>query len=396
MRILFTLTPAFNPNDGGVQRTTYKLGKYFSEQGLQVAYYSFETTGHIPSEYGELFHSKQERGAENSKNIDDLEKLLLKWSPDVVVNQMPYEKKLRNCLNKNKEKINYILIGCLRNSLFSFKENVKDKMKQMLSPLAFRILNNLFGVELIKQYHWIKHRKDLKQIIDKHDRFLLLAPPNKDELQYFVGRYKPDKVIVMPNSIPKAFDNQLNKEKIILHVGRLNITQKRSDLLLDFWRQTYKHLPDWQFIIVGDGPYRKILQKDLENLALPNVQYLGYQKPEEYYQKAAIFMMPSAYEGFPNTILEAQSYGCVPLAFNSYAALDWIVNNSEDAILCKPYDTKEMAQMTIKVASDDLFMKNLQQKAIDNAKRFTIQKVGKKWISLFHELNSKDAMKKEN
>ena len=33
LKIFFTLTVSFNPNEGGVQRSTFKMGKYFYEQG---------------------------------------------------------------------------------------------------------------------------------------------------------------------------------------------------------------------------------------------------------------------------------------------------------------------------------------------------------------------------
>ena len=56
MRILFTMTPAFKPEEGGVQRTTFKLGKYFTKQGMDVSYYSTADKGHIRAEYGTLYH----------------------------------------------------------------------------------------------------------------------------------------------------------------------------------------------------------------------------------------------------------------------------------------------------------------------------------------------------
>ena len=42
LKIFFTLTVSFNPNEGGVQRSTFKMGKYFYEQGHKVFYYSLE------------------------------------------------------------------------------------------------------------------------------------------------------------------------------------------------------------------------------------------------------------------------------------------------------------------------------------------------------------------
>src|SRR5690606_31176804 len=135
-----------------------------------------------------------------------------------------------------------------------------------------------------------------------------------------------------------------------------------------------------------DGPYKKELEHTIKSKNLPRVQLEGFQKPESYYKSASIFMMPSAFEGFPNTILEAQSYGCVPLAFNSYLALDWIVNNEKDACLIPPFDSLEMAGKAISIIKDPGKLVEMQAAAKVNASRFTIDHVGKLWVSLFKEM----------
>jgi len=386
MKILFTLTPAFNPNDGGVQRTTFKLGQYFTKQGVEVFYFSTSNTGHTKVEFGTLYHAKQSGGQDNLQNISELKQVLTEIQPDIVINQMPYEKNLTNALTSSKEELDYVLLGCLRNSLFNFKSNARDRMSQMLPKSLFKIMDNKVGISLIQKRHRLKHRKDLKEIIDKHDRFVLLAPPNRQELEYFIGDYKKEKVVSIPNSIPEIYEVNKPKEKIVLHVGRLNIPQKRSDLLLDFWEKAYKRLPDWKFVIVGDGPYMKDLKQDLKNRNLDRVQLEGFQKPEPYYKKAAVFMMPSAYEGFPNTILEAQSFGCLPFAYNSYLALDWIVNNGKDACLIPPFDSEAMADKLISIIKQPRKLTEMQKAAQRNAGRFTIDEVGKLWFKLFKDL----------
>lgn len=385
LKVLFTLTPAFNPNAGGVQRTTWKLGKYFAEQGLEVHYYSLAHKGHTDVYYGKLFSAPKSGGSGNAANIQDLKYQLEQIKPDVVINQMPYYKALRLCLYHNKSKIGYLLLGCLRNSLFNFKSNARDRMRQMLPKLALAVMDNAVGEAVVQKRHWYTHSRDLKAILDEHDYFVLLAPPNREELHYFVGDYKREKVITIPNSIPQVADQLPVKEKTILHVGRLNVQQKRSDLLLDFWAHTCQHLPDWKFLIVGDGPYMQQLRKELKQRNLPRVQLEGYQKPQPYYKKAAIFMMPSAYEGFPNTLLEAQSYGCAPLIFDSYAALSWIVEDGRDACLIQAFDTAVMAERAIALAKSDEKLKSMQQAALENARRFTIDQVGKIWLDFFAE-----------
>lgn len=392
-KILFTLTPSFNPNDGGVQRTTWKLGEYFTNRGYTVAYYSFGVEGHVQPDHGTLYHSKKPGKAVNSENIQDLEKVLKEIRPDIVINQMPYEQGLRDLLSNKKTELEYYLLGCLRNSLFSFKSNARDKLKEQLPGILFKIIDNPPGMRLVQHRHKLKHRRDLKSIIDNHDYFILLAPPNREELCFFIDDYKKEKVVSIPNSIPAVHDDLSKKEKIILHVGRINISQKRSDLLPDFWEYLHDKVPDWKFFIVGDGPYYNELEKDFEKRKLPRVSLEGFREPESYYQKASVFMMPSAYEGFPNTLLEAQSFGCAPVLFNSFNALDWVVEDDVNACLVEPFDTKAMADNVVQLCKNGDQLMQMQQAALKNAGRFTIDKVGIQWEKFFQE---KLHLEKEN
>lgn len=387
MKILFTLTRSFNPNDAGVQRTTYKLGKFFTEQGHTIAYYSTKTKGHVPVEYGSLYAVKEEGELNSANNIEFLKKTLYEFSPDIVINQMPYEKKMRKVLGRYKNECGYVLIGCLRNSLFSFLSNVRLKIKLLLPPVVFKLVDNKMGITIIRSLHVIRHRIDLKSILNAHDYYVLLTPQNKDELRYFVGDYQSKKVLVIPNSIPSVYPEYLlTKRKIILYVGSLNIQQKRADLLLDFWQEAFTKLPDWEFKIVGHGVYADVVARQIKERQLPRVTLEGYQKPEPYYADASLFIMTSAYEGFPNTILEAQSHGVPVVTFKSYAALESIVNDRKDALLITPYDIHQMAEQTISLATAPKKLRVMQQAAIDNASRYTIDNVGKQWLNFFNSM----------
>lgn len=389
LKILFALTPPFNPNDGGVQRTTFKLGKKFTELGYSVFYFSLSDRGNLKADFGEIYHASQPGKADNVENLIMLKKVLDQTKPDIVINQMPYEKNLTKTLFSKKNELKFILLGCLRNSLFSVKNNIREISAKVLPKHLFIIFDNRLGLLFLLQLHRLKHRKQLKTIIDLHDKFILLAPPNRKELHYFVGDYKKEKITVIPNSIPDIYHGNLNKEKVILHVGRLNIQQKRSDLLLKFWKKTYIILKDWEFVIVGDGPYLENLKEKINDENIPRIQLLGYQQPEEWYKKASIFVMTSAYEGFPNVILEAQSYGCVPVIFKSYDAISWIVNDQKDSLLCQPFDTEEMSNGVIELINSSKLEKMAEECKV-NASQFVVDKVAKIWIGLFDKLKIND------
>lgn len=385
-RVMFVLADALNPNVGGVQRVTCNLGPQFAASGVTVAYFSFKPTGHLPIEAGALFFAPQEGSEHTPANLQYLAEVLEEWKPDIVINQMPYITQLWPVLREAKAKIDCSLLGCLHNTLFSVVNNVRDAVMRALPGPLFRVFDNKLGLYLMLQMHKIKHAKALRGIIATHDRFILLTEPNKDELKYFIGDYPKDKVIVIPNSIRLEGITETPKEKVILHVGRLNNGQKRSDLLLDVWEKCHQELVDWKFYIVGDGPYKEILEAEISQKKIPRVYLEGYQKPDDYFAKASFFVMPSAYEGFPNTILEAQAYGCVVFAFDSYPAVQWIVNDQEDSCLAQPYQTDQMAQQLLEMVRSVDKTTEFRTASRTNAAKFSLINITEMWLNLFNTL----------
>jgi len=385
MKILFVISAAFDPYGGGVQRTTFKLGKHFHEHGFNVSYLSLTVSGHMEKvEYGTLYHVEKPGGDGSLENRKKIRSVIDQIRPDIVINQHPYNFHLRNLLSDLKEDIGYKLIGCLRNSLFSFKDNLENKVAEKLagSPLL-PLVNNRVALSIILAYHYVKHRRDLKRIIDRHDYFILLAPPNRSELEHFVGEYKPEKVRAIPNSIPGVHTPGM-KEKLLLYVGRIDVSQKRADLIAPLWKKLHSELPDWKFLVVGDGDYRKTLLKEIEGL--PRIESIGQADPAQYYEKASVLVMTSAYEGFPNVLLESQSYGTVPVLFNSYSAAPWVAKEGESGFLVEPFDLDAMADRVVQLVLDTEKREAMSKASVESARKFTVEEVGKIWFSFFKEL----------
>jgi glycosyltransferase involved in cell wall biosynthesis len=120
-------------------------------------------------------------------------------------------------------------------------------------------------------------------------------------------------VLPMPCPSPAEVESepshlQGNEFKVIW-VGRITKV-KRLELLLD----VAKKAPDIQFSIVGvqniDSPYSKEIISKASRLT--NVTLAGRvprDKMPDVYKSASLLCCTSLYEGFPNTFIEAWSYG---------------------------------------------------------------------------------------
>ena len=100
-----------------------------------------------------------------------------------------------------------------------------------------------------------------------------------------------------------------------LFVGRL-VPEKAPDLLL----RAYRHVDsDRPLVIAGDSSFTSDYVRELRALAAadPRVRLVGYVFGDDLaglYSNAGVFVLPSALEGLPLTLLEAASYGTPAVA----------------------------------------------------------------------------------
>ena len=112
-----------------------------------------------------------------------------------------------------------------------------------------------------------------------------------------------------PEARMKAANAEGSRKFRILWVGRISRI-KRPEMILDIARM----IPDVSFEIVGapdqEDEYSRCLHQTARNL--PNVTFHGRlprDRMPDMFQSASLLCCTSAWEGFPNTFLEAWSYG---------------------------------------------------------------------------------------
>ena len=378
-RILFILTQGVDPHAGGVQMSTCKLGRHFSERGYDVGIFSFAQEGHSDCKFGQLWTGVEPGGQSSGANCRALGDALAEFKPQIVINQMPYEHEIGKLLKSRKD---FLLLGCLRNTLFSVKGNLATYVKRT-APAFLKVF---CGSKLVRNgflaLHRRRHARDLARILETYDYFVMFGPPNLEELEYFLPGFDRNKIRLIPNSIPQVAESTPQKEKRLLWLGRVAHEQKQAGLILEVWRRVCEKLPDWQLDVVGDGPDRSEIERHVTETGLPRVNFHGRQVPDEYYRRAAIFFMTSSFEGFPNTLVEAQSYAAIPIIFDSYPVARWILDDGQSGFLIEPFDVEAMADRIVHLATHPERAR-FAENALESARRFHIDQVGKKWQELF-------------
>lgn len=96
----------------------------------------------------------------------------------------------------------------------------------------------------------------------------------------------------------------------VAHVGRFS-PAKNHDFLLHVFAELVKIHPDSKLVLAGDGPLRENIQAKVEHAGLSDkVVFLGTCNTIPSVLRAAdVFCMPSLFEGFPISLIEAQAAG---------------------------------------------------------------------------------------
>lgn len=178
---------------------------------------------------------------------------------------------------------------------------------------------------------------------------------------------------------------QLPKYKTIIWCGRIVQNPKNVLFLPELWKSLYLKFPDWNFVIVGDGIDRKLVEDKIRKLNLERITITGYTDPYQYYKEASIIVLPSYSEGFSMVLVEAMSQGCVPVVFdNSSVYHDYI--NADNGCIVPDLDKHAYINAVETLMSNDRLLKNKSFKAASTVQKFNINDVGNKWLSLFDSI----------
>jgi glycosyltransferase involved in cell wall biosynthesis len=132
------------------------------------------------------------------------------------------------------------------------------------------------------------------------------------------------------------------------------------------------------------------MEKYCQEHELDRVIFFGKDNPNEFYKKAKIFHMTSAFEGFGNVLVEAQSFGCVPVLFNSYASAQDIVMHNENGILVTPFNVDKYVEESIALISNPLQLNELSKNAYEHVNSFSYEETYNKWDGVFKSIISSD------
>ena len=177
-----------------------------------------------------------------------------------------------------------------------------------------KIVTGIRVAERRKGWH-LRLARWADQYVDRH----VCVSQSVAEYSRVVARLPEEKLLVIPNGVdvdrfamaaPCSLDTLgiSTGRRVFTFIGRLD-DQKGVDWLLELCPVIFKHAPDHDLLVVGEGADRARLESLSDRAGIASrVRFVGWRAEIPSILAASdLLVLPSRWEGMPNVVLEAMA-----------------------------------------------------------------------------------------
>ena len=298
---------------------------------------------------------------------------------------IPKQIKYRRLVRKELMRIRPdITVSLLRREI-NFLNEIPDGSKKMGEIHVhrdnyrnFKDEKNNFVMNLFAKF-W---SKQLLNNLKKLDRFVVLTDKDRELWTEL------DNVVTIPNPSPfmPSAVSPLTEKRVIA-VARYS-HEKGIDLLLEAWAQVEKKTKDWRLEVFGDGD-TTAFNAMIDKLGIDRrrCQLNGRTADiEQEYLKSSIAVCSSRFEGFGMVIIEAMACGLAVASFDCPWGPRSIIKDGEDGLLVENGNVGELADALVTLIQDSAKRESIAKYAIQNVKRFQMDRIAEQWRELFENV----------
>jgi len=375
-RVLIT-SNLYLPNIGGIENSLYYLAKAGEKDSITIVSSNIIDSSNSGYERESLKCQILKYKVPKTKckifnfiwhciNAFKIYKKIKKNGCDVVISRFHLNTLL--CKIAGLENVNYLVPGVIKYQ--NSPKDMDDKFSVLSTYIKYKIhtIIQYFALRVADKIYVFSSnmKKQIKSIYQNAD--VTIVSPGIDYKKFY-------------------FNNLTPKETInLLIVSRL-VSDKNIEMAIE----SMSYLSDEYFLtIVGDGPLRTSLENLVNELKLTSrINFQGSQSDVvPFYQESHIFLLPSTYEPFGQTILEASCCGLPVVAFSSDivdTATYEILNNY--GIYAMKLDSKSYANAIKKAYGIYYKKKQIDRKDLRNfiIKKYSWEKLYRKLIGELHD-----------
>lgn len=189
--------------------------------------------------------------------------------------------------------------------------------------------------------------------------------------------YLPNPLRAQPTPLPT---DATERAPVFLNVGRLH-EQKAQDVLIRAFANIQEKCPDWRLVILGEGSARDALEALAAELGVAHkIDLPGrVSDPFPHYRQASIFVLPSRWEGFPNTLMEAMSCGLPAIVSDATPGPLEVVRDHETGRVVPLDNVEALAEAMLKLAHEPEERLRLGQAGQRCMAPFALERVLEEW-----------------
>jgi glycosyltransferase involved in cell wall biosynthesis len=193
-------------------------------------------------------------------------------------------------------------------------------------------------------------------------------------------------VVVIPNPVqPLAPVAERSPDATrVVTVGRLS-HEKGVDVLIAAFLAVVPAHPEWELVVVGDGPERELLESLARSSGYKDqIQFAGRRRDVgSLLATASLYVLASRHEGFPNALLEAMAAGLPCIAADCPSGPSEIICSGRTGVLVPPRSVRALAVALDALMSDADARAQLGRAAREEVlRRFALDSIGRRWDDL--------------
>lgn len=255
------------------------------------------------------------------------------------------------------------------------------------------------GKKKSRFFHRLAYRLVIWTAVSRAKKIIAVSNQTKADL---IKNFKvpPAKISIIDEGVNPSFGQKTE-------IAQLKILKEKYQLFKPYllfvgvWRQ-YKNIPrlirafeillerydhDIELVLVGkiDQFYPEIKEAVLGSKYASRIKPLGFVSDADLvalYQAAAVFVLPSLFEGFGLIGLEAQAAGA-PVAASSISVIKEILG--EGAVYFNPGDGAEIAKAVDSILADQVLAKRLSEFGRANITRYNWERTAKETLAVYQE-----------
>lgn len=283
--------------------------------------------------------------------------------------------KIHHIILRNIKSVYFLFFGRIR-TLICFSSSGKSLIEKGLliflaKKLKKRTVLSIRSGDMVDQYENKRWMKYFLPFVLRNCDFIVCQSAFWMKFYSSVNTSEKNQIVTIYNWIKikeSIIHRNPKSEQIeLLYLGWIEQTKGIFDLVNAIYLLITKHnLKNIHINICGGGSAKSEVSTLISKLEISNYfTFHGWVHGNEKHNmllKSDIFVMPTYFEGFPNSMIEAINYR-LPVIINDIPAIKGYLEDGKHALFSRIGDCSDLANCILKVVGDG----SLRQKLSDNA-----------------------------